>query len=69
MTNEMIFHSVNTMEEVLFLALEGPDNFFKDLEKTRKLQYQLQEGKDLTKKEEENIETPDKWISVKTVPM
>jgi ATP-dependent Lon protease len=31
----MIFHPVNTMEEVLFLALENPEKFFKDEKKTR----------------------------------
>ena len=31
----MIFHPVNTMEEVLFLSLENPEKFFKDEKKTR----------------------------------
>jgi ATP-dependent Lon protease len=31
----MIFHSVSTMEEVLFLALESPEKFFKDEKKTK----------------------------------
>jgi ATP-dependent Lon protease len=31
----MIFHPVSTMEEVLFLALENPEKFFKDEKKTR----------------------------------
>jgi ATP-dependent Lon protease len=31
----MIFHPVSTMEEVLFLALESPEKFFKDEKKTR----------------------------------
>ncbi|HOD16732.1 MAG: endopeptidase La [Spirochaetes bacterium] len=31
----MIFHPVNSMEEVLFLALENPEKFFKDENKTR----------------------------------
>jgi ATP-dependent Lon protease len=31
----MIFHPVSTMEEVLFLALENPEKFFKDAKKTR----------------------------------
>jgi len=35
--NEMIFHPVATMEEVLFLALEKPDRFFKDAGKARDL--------------------------------
>ncbi|OHD70111.1 MAG: endopeptidase La [Spirochaetes bacterium RBG_16_49_21] len=32
---KMIFHSVSTMEEVLFLALENPERFFKDEKKTK----------------------------------
>ncbi len=35
--NQMIFHAVSTMEEVLFLALESPDKFFKDSSKTKDL--------------------------------
>jgi ATP-dependent Lon protease len=31
----MIFHPVSTMEEVLFLALENPEKFFRDEKKTR----------------------------------
>ncbi|MBN2079145.1 MAG: endopeptidase La [Spirochaetes bacterium] len=34
---KMVFHPVSTMEEVLFLALESPDRFFKDENKTRLL--------------------------------
>jgi ATP-dependent Lon protease len=33
----MIFHPVSSMEEVLFLALESPEKFFKDEKKTRSL--------------------------------
>lgn len=33
--NEITFHPVATMEEVLFLALENPEKFFNDTEKTR----------------------------------
>jgi ATP-dependent Lon protease len=33
--DKMIYHSVSTMEEVLFLALENPEKFFKDEKKTR----------------------------------
>ena len=33
--NELSFHPVATMEEVLFLALEHPEQFFKDQEKTK----------------------------------
>ncbi len=32
---KMIFHPVSTMEEVLFLALQSPEKFFKDEKKTR----------------------------------
>ncbi len=35
--NEMIFHPVSTMEEVLFLALEIPEKFFRDMALTRNL--------------------------------
>ncbi len=35
--NQMIYHPVSTMEEVLFLALESPEKFFKDKDKTIKL--------------------------------
>ncbi len=31
----MIFHPVSTMEEVLFLAIESPEKFFRDEKKTR----------------------------------
>ncbi|MCP4130332.1 MAG: endopeptidase La [bacterium] len=34
---QMTFHPVGTMEEVLFLALKDPDRFFKDHEKTKVL--------------------------------
>jgi len=37
---QMIFHPVSTMEEVLFLALEKPEKFFKDVEKTKRLYKQ-----------------------------
>ncbi len=39
----MIFHPVSTMEEVLFLALEAPEKFFKDSEKTVTLYNQWKE--------------------------
>ncbi len=39
----MIFHPVSTMEEVLFLALEAPEKFFKDHEKTLNLYNQWKE--------------------------
>ncbi|MCU0847932.1 MAG: endopeptidase La [Spirochaetes bacterium] len=32
---QMVFHPVSKMEEVIFLALQDPDKFFKDHEKTR----------------------------------
>ena len=34
---QMIFHPVSTMEEVLFLALKNPEKFFKDTNKTKML--------------------------------
>jgi len=34
---QMIFHPVSTMEEVLFLSLINPDKFFKDHAKTKRL--------------------------------
>jgi len=33
----LIFHPVSSMEEVLFLALESPEKFFKDVQKTKNL--------------------------------
>ena len=33
----LIFHPVSSMEEVLFLALESPEKFFKDIQKAKKL--------------------------------
>ncbi len=35
--NEMIFHPVSTMEEVLFLALEHPEKFFRDKDMAKAL--------------------------------
>ncbi|HOK92809.1 MAG TPA: endopeptidase La [Spirochaetota bacterium] len=35
--NEMAFHPVSTMEEVLFLALESPEKFFRDSSLTKNL--------------------------------
>ncbi len=43
---QMVFHPVSSMEEVLFLALESPESFFKDHEKTRMLQDRLGDSKD-----------------------
>ena len=37
---QLIFHPVTTMEEVLFLSLEEPEKFFKDRQKTEKLNEQ-----------------------------
>ena len=34
---QMIYHPVSTMEEVLFLALKTPESFFKDQAKTKAL--------------------------------
>jgi len=39
----MFFHPVSTMEEVLFLALEHPDRFFKDHQKTVNLYNEQKE--------------------------
>ncbi len=41
---ELTFHPVTTMEEVLFLALESPEKFFKDHEKTKILYKKLKEA-------------------------
>ncbi|HOJ27667.1 MAG TPA: magnesium chelatase domain-containing protein, partial [Spirochaetota bacterium] len=37
---QLIFHPVTSMEEVLFLSLEEPEKFFKDRQKTEKLNEQ-----------------------------
>jgi ATP-dependent Lon protease len=41
--NELNFHPVSTMEEVLFLALENPDKFFRNEERARELSGRLGE--------------------------
>jgi ATP-dependent Lon protease len=43
---KMIFHSVSTMEEVLFLSLENPEKFFKDEKKTKILYDRWKESLD-----------------------
>jgi ATP-dependent Lon protease len=42
--NEMTFHPVASMEEVLFLALESPDKFFKSADKAKELSGRLCDG-------------------------
>lgn len=41
---QMIFHPVSSMAEVLFLALESPEKFFKDVQKVRTLYDQWSEA-------------------------
>jgi len=55
--NRMVFHSVSKMEEVLFLALESPDRFFKDQAKTKMLYDQWKET--LYEREESIESTPE----------
>jgi ATP-dependent Lon protease len=40
----LIFHPVSFMEEVLFLALESPEKFFKDIQKAKKLYSQWKDS-------------------------
>ena len=42
--NELHFHPVSTMEEVLFLTLENPEKFFKDSERAKELSDKLSES-------------------------
>lgn len=42
--NEISFHPVSTMEEVLSLALESPEKFFKDAERARELGEKLMDS-------------------------
>jgi len=60
----MIFHPVSTMEEVLFLALESPEKFFRDSEKTRVLYDKWKETLEEKKESPEDIAT---WEENKTV--
>lgn len=61
---QMIFHPVSTMEEVLFLALESPEKFFRDSEKTRVLYDKWKETLEEKKESPEDIAT---WEENKTV--
>jgi ATP-dependent Lon protease len=42
--SEMQFHPVSSMEEVLFLALESPEKFFKNADKAKELSGRLGDG-------------------------
>lgn len=64
--NRMVFHSVSKMEEVLFLALESPDRFFKDQEKTKMLYDQW---KETLYEREDNIENTPEIDSEKQIQM
>lgn len=61
---QMIFHPVSTMEEVLFLALESPEKFFRDSEKTRVLYDKWKETLEEKKESPEDIAT---WEENKAV--
>lgn len=54
---ELVFHPVATMEEVLFLSLERPEEFFRDPEKTKILNDKF--GGTLVDKLDKD--EPDKW--------
>jgi ATP-dependent Lon protease len=59
---ELVFHPVATMEEVLFLALENPEQFFNDQEKTKILNDKIKGTLiDLEK------DLPDRWENGKAV--
>jgi len=60
---QMSFHPVSSMEEVLFLALESPDSFFKDQERARIIQDRLRSARE-DKKEDD---TPEAWDQDKPV--
>ncbi|MGV7928407.1 MAG: endopeptidase La [Spirochaetota bacterium] len=60
----MVFHPVSSMEEVLFLALEGPDGFFKNTETTRMLYDKWKETMDEKKVD---VVDEDKWNREGTV--
>ena len=60
---QMSFHPVSSMEEVLFLALESPDSFFKDQERARIIQDRLRSARE-DKKEDD---TPEAWDQEKPV--
>ncbi|MCX7678914.1 MAG: endopeptidase La, partial [Spirochaetes bacterium] len=64
--NQMVFHPVSKMEEVLFIALESPEKFFKDSEKTKML---LDQFKDSLIEKVEKEETPESWDKEKPVHM
>ncbi len=61
---QMIFHPVSTMEEVLFLALESPFDFFKDPEKSKMLYDKWKETMEIQKGEGGE---PKKWDTGDTV--
>ncbi|MBN2040784.1 MAG: endopeptidase La [Spirochaetes bacterium] len=59
---ELVFHPVNSMEEVLFIAIEKPEQFFKDPEKTKTLNSKF--GNTLVEENEgteAEKEKPEKW--------
>jgi ATP-dependent Lon protease len=63
---QMVFHPVSTMEEVLFLALESPDKFFKDPEKTKMLYDKCKGSMEIS---EEQVKEPEKWDSGGAIPV
>ncbi|HPA73667.1 MAG TPA: endopeptidase La [Spirochaetota bacterium] len=62
--SQMAFHPVSKMEEVLFLSLESPEQFFKDTEKAKMLFDQLKDTMEV-----KNGESPAGWEKEKPVHM
>ncbi len=63
---ELTFHPVSTMEEVLLLSLESPEKFFKDQEKTKLLYNKLKES---FVDKELDIDKSDKWDGQDVIPV
>ncbi len=61
---ELIFHPVSTMEEVLFLALESPLVFFKDNNKTRDLYDKWENSISDWKMDFDNVKEVDKSMKM-----
>jgi ATP-dependent Lon protease len=47
---DVTFHPVSTMEEVLFLALESPENFFRNSDKIKELSVRLPDARHISEK-------------------
>ncbi len=64
--SQIVFHPVSKMEEVLFIALESPEKFFKDSEKAKMLSDQL---KDTLEDNSIPEDAPEGWDKEKPVHM